>query len=167
MISTPFPSEGQSPSPAPLQVESLARLDALVGAHVMGCAPLIYWEDSYTQWRFESLAEALEAMRDPFFSALTPEGSRSRSSLREVHEFPPYSSHLGSAMRVVEHLGTEEKPLVLWSSFGHWSATFAGGPGGEASTAPLAICLAALRGCGLHIEFEEYAEEVATERCLC
>ena len=86
----------------------------------------MYWEDSYTQWRFDRLPEALEAMRDPFFCALTPEESRPRSSLREVQEFPAYSTHLGTALTVVEHLSSEEAPLALWRTLGRWAAAFSG-----------------------------------------
>lgn len=167
MSITQAPTRDALSSAPPYQVGSLTQLDALVGRHVMGCSPRVYWEDSYTQWRFDSLPEALEAMRDPFFSALTPEESRARSSLREIQEFPPYSTHLGTAMSVVEHLSSEQAPLALWRALGHWVAAFAGGHGSEAATAPLAICLAALHSRGIEVEFEESAEEPEMERCLC
>lgn len=166
MLSLPEPPPGDAAFASHVSIESLWEIDALVGKHVMSCVPRVFWEDSFTEWRFDSLPEALEALRDPFFSSLTPEESRSRSSLREVQEFPPYSSDMAVAMTVVEHLSSEDAPLALWRSFGHWSAAFAGHLGGEAASAPLAICLAALRSRGIHVMFEGHEGEIAPGRRL-
>ena len=141
-------------SAQPFQVESLTQLDALVGRHVMGCSPRVYWEDSYTQWRFDTLPEALEAMRDPFFSALTPEGSRPRSSLREVQEFPPYSSHLGTAWAWWS-ISARSRRRCCSGARSAIGRPLSRRSGCEAATAPLAICLAALRSRGVQVDFEE------------
>ena len=148
-------SKGEPPSSdPPSQVESLTQLDALVGRHVMGCAPRVYWEDSYTQWRFDTLPEAFEAMRDPFFSALTPEGSRPRSSLRGdpgVSALLDPSRHRAERGRASQ-LRTRAAGALAFARplVGRVCRAF----GCDAVTAPLAICLAALRSRGIWVELE-------------
>lgn len=142
-----------------LPITSLCQLDTLVGKYVTGVAPVVYWEDTCTQWRFDSLSEALEAMRDPFFTSFAPEQHRSRSSLREVNEYPCYTTELSAAMEVVRQLSLEAKPLSLRHASDQWSAGFPGAPGAEADSPAIAICLAALRTRSVEVRLELGLEE--------
>lgn len=150
-----YEPEGMDGLELPMQVSTLIALDALVSRHVMGNSPKIVWEDTYTNVRFDNLPEALEAMRDPLYSAFVPEQDRSNGSLKEVYEFPTYTSDLPNALKVVEHLSGEDKPLSLVWDVNKWRASFAGEFGAaEAEAAPVAICLAALRCRGIDVRYE-------------
>jgi hypothetical protein len=147
--------EGMEGLELPMQVSTLPALDALVGRHVMGSTPKIVWEDTYTNFRFDNLPEALDAMRDPCFSAFVPDELRPNGSLKEVHEYPAYTADLACALKVVEYLSGEDKPLTLIWDVNKWRASFAGEFGAaEAEAAPVAICLAALRCRGIDVRYE-------------
>lgn len=136
----------------PVKVASLDQLDALVGRYVMDDSPRVYWEHKHSQWRFDSLGDALNALDDPFFNALVPEAQRENLAVTEVREFPPYSGDLGEAIRVVEQLGAERKPLTLCPAVQKWVASFGESERVEAPSPAVAICMAALRMRGLEVE---------------
>jgi hypothetical protein len=143
-----------------VRIASLHQLDALVGRYVMDDAPEVYWEHTYSHWRFDSLTDALDALDDPFFSGLVPETARESLSVAEVREFPPYSGDLSTAIRVVEQLGAERKSLTLSPGAQMWAASFGEGTHVEAPSPAVAICVAALRQRGLEVELaRELAEQ--------
>lgn len=118
----------------------------------MNESPAIHWQDAEGGFRFDSLNEALEAMRDPFLMGFLPAEQRDNSVIEEVREFPPYSTALLAAWNIVEHL--QDQPLRITRDSEEWTAAF-----GEAAemcgcSAALAICLAALRTKGLHITLD-------------
>lgn len=149
-----------SEAPEILLVTSLSQLDALVGKYVTSVTPLIYWEDTCTQWRFDSLPEALEAMRDPFFTSFAPEQNRTRSSLREVHDYPCYTTELTASMEVVKQLSAEAKPLSLRFEAEQWSAGFPGANYVRSAAPAVAICLAALRTRSIEVELRPEPDPV-------
>jgi hypothetical protein len=132
-----------------LTVGSLAQIDALIGELVMDERPVVHWEDSYARFRFESLDEALDAMRDPVIQGFIPSEQRSSTVLEEVREFRPYSSALLAAWEVVERM--QAQPLRLVRERDDWIAAFGDGPEVRATSAALAICLAALGAKGVKV----------------
>lgn len=141
-----------------LRVESLGALDALVGRYITGEEPQVHWEDSHAHMRFESVDEALEALREPYFQQFIPASVRATTILREVQAFMPYSSVFEVAWRVVEKVATPRQALRIWRDRQSWCAAFGEYPPIVAKTAPLAICLAALRVRGLEVTVSEEAD---------
>jgi uncharacterized protein YecE (DUF72 family) len=135
-----------------LRVASLKELDALVGKYLTKEAPQIYWEEEQVCLRFDSIEEALEAMHDPYFQQFIPKDVRAKSSLTEVHEFRAYSSDLNCAWEVVERMNSEHDAFHVVRKNGHWVAAFADYPEAHSRSAPVAICLAALRARGIDVE---------------
>jgi hypothetical protein len=142
-------------SPEHLTVGTLAELDALIGERVMGASPQVYWEDSYANQRFNSLEEALAAMRDPYFQLFIPENARAEAVLAEVREFPAYSSKIATALEVVERYSADGESLLLRQKNHYWIAAFGEHSECRASTAATAICLAALRARGIAVSLPE------------
>jgi hypothetical protein len=140
-----------------LIVASPIELDALVGERVMAHTPEVYWEDSYANQRFASLEEALAAMRDPFYQLFIPEQERADAVLAEVREFPRYSTHISTALEIVERFSAEGQSLHLRQKQEWWIAAFGSHPESRARTAAAAICLAALHVKGVHVELREAA----------
>jgi len=135
-----------------VHVESLAELDALIGRYVTGEKPQSHWEDSHAGLQFDSLEEALEALREPYFQQFIPEIERAQAVLREVEEYRCYSADLAVAWEVVARLSGAKRPLRLWRDGDVWRAAFGNLDPVGAATAPIAICLAALRSRGVEIE---------------
>lgn len=138
------------PLMAPVRLGSLAQLDALVGQYVAHEQPHTYWQDSWTNLEFNSVEEAIEALHDPFFRGFVPAEDRTDPVvLTEVHEFRPYSTDLDCAWLLVTQLATT---LHFRVRADECHAAFGDMPPVSAATAPLAICLAALRLRGIHVE---------------
>lgn len=138
---------------ARVRVETLRELDALVGKYLIGEDPQTYWEDSQSFMRFDSIEEALNAMADPYFQRCFPEGVRLDNELSEVFEFRAYSSDLSLAWEVVERLSGTVNTLRVKREKNRWVAAFGDGLAVSASSAPEAICIAALRTRGIEVDF--------------
>lgn len=138
-----------------VRVECLDEIDSLVGRYITGEEPEIHWEDSHAHMRFDSAEEALDAMREPYFQQFIPASVRAETVLKEVQEFSPYCSDLAMAWQVVEKLANPKQPMRLWQERGSWCAAFGEFLPVTAQTAPLAICLAALRLRGLEIALND------------
>ena len=138
-----------------VHVESLAELDALVGRYITGEKPQSHWEDSHAGLHFDSLEEALEALREPYFQQFIPEEERARTVLREVEEYRCYSADLVLAWEVVARLSGAKRPLRVWREGEVWHAAVGDFASTGAATAPIAICLAGLRSRGVEIEMPE------------
>jgi hypothetical protein len=91
-------------------------------------------------------------MSDPLLKEYIPEDKRKTLTLREVKEFSPYSTELGEAWKVVEHLGPAT--VKIERSGESWRASFGICPEIEAPTPAVAICLAALRSRGMEVKIE-------------
>ena len=140
---------------ARVRVSTLRELDALVGKYLTGEPPQTYWEDSHSFLRFDSIEEALNALADPYFQRCFPEGVRMDNELSEVFEFRPYTTDLALAWEVVERLSGTVNTLRVKREKSRWVAAFGDEPGVSARTAPVAICLAALRARGIEVELDE------------
>lgn len=135
-----------------VKVASLAEIDAMVGAHITNEVPKTHWEDLHAHLRCETFEEALEAMGDPYFQQGMPSERGAHPLLREVHVYREYSTKLDVAWEVVERLTDANVALAVKQENGGWSASFGSHPAAAAVTAPLAICLAGLRVCGVEVE---------------
>ena len=138
--------------PGRLRIGSLTQLDELVGQFVAGEDPPVHWEDVRTQFRFDTLEEATEALHDPFLREILIPKDQSELVFAPVKEFRPYSSALDTAWDLVERL---EEPLHVRHRRSGWIAAFGGTEAVVAPTAPVAICLAALRAKGIEVEIAE------------
>ena len=136
-----------------VQVGSLSELDALIGTHVTGERPIIRWENRQTQFVFGSVEEAIDALSDPYYSSFAPMATNAAAVLFEIKEYRRYSSDLNAAWDVVETVTSPEQPLQVAVEGERWVAVFGDGPGVVAPTAPVAICVAALRAKGVAVEF--------------
>ncbi len=139
-----------------LHVRALPELDALVGEYIMRETPAVHWEDSYSHFQFESLDEAIDAIRDPVFNEFIPIEKRSSTVIQEVKEFRPYSSQLGAAWTVIEQLGAET--IKIQRAGERWRVAFGGNPEVEAESPTVAICLAALKCRGVQVTCEQHLE---------
>lgn len=144
---------GTETSTARAQPGSLAELNSLIGRYITGEAPVTHWEDSHAQLRFDTLEEALEALREPYFQQFIPAEDRASTVLREVEEFRHYSTDLATAWELVSRLATAQGPLQLWRDGDFWHASFGKSAAERAATVPIVICLAALRARGVEVEF--------------
>jgi hypothetical protein len=136
-----------------LRVACLKELDALVGKYLTKETPQVFWEEEHACLRFESIEEALEAMRDPYFQLFIPEDARANTALKEVQEFRAYSSELPLAWQVVEQVSPHLEPLHIRCQAGMWYTAFGSQEESSSSSAPVAICLAALRAHGVEVDF--------------
>ena len=152
----------KEPTPERLRIASLKELDALVGKYLTKETPQIFWEEQQVCLRFDSIEEALEAMHDPYFQQFIPKDARQSSSLTEVQEFRAYSSDLNCAWEVVEQLSTEAEAFHVRREKGQWIAAFGDRPETVSRSAPVAICLAALRVRGIEVELAmEWPQDAA------
>lgn len=142
----------KEPTTERLRIATLKELDALVGRYLTKETPQIFWEEQEVCLRFDSIEEALEAMHDPYFQQFIPKDARQNSSLTEVQEFRAYSSDLNCAWEVVEQMSTDADTFRVKREKGHWVAAFGEHPETVSRSAPVAICLAALRARGIHVE---------------
>ena len=135
-----------------IRVNSLAELDALVGRYLTGETPRVHWVDSHTQFQFDSVEEAVEAVNDPFFQQFVQRDGPPTTVLMEVKEYRRYSSDLATAWELVEYLTHRLEPLSVWHEAEKWEGAFGNREFVAAPSAPLAICLAALRARGVEVE---------------
>jgi len=150
-----------------LRVASLKELDALVGKYLTKETPQVFWEEEHACLRFDSIDEALEAMRDPYFQLFIPEDARANTALKEVQEFRAYSSELPLAWEVVERISPQLEPLHVRSQSGVWYAAFGNQAESCSHSAPVAICLAALRAHGMDVDFTlEWKSQPGSDRAV-
>jgi hypothetical protein len=143
--------------PERLQLASLKQLDALIGKYLTKETPQVFWEEPEACLRFDSLQEAIEAMRDPYFQEFIPKEARPHSALTEVQEFRPYSADLNVAWELVDQLSAEAGTFHVKREDGQWLMAFGDRPVVVSRLAPLAICLAALRARGIEVDLAEEA----------
>ncbi len=139
---------------ARVRIGTLRELDALVAKYLMGESPQTYWEDNHSYLRFDSIEEALNTLADPYFQRCFPDGVRLDNELSEVFEFRAYSSDLSLAWEVVERLSGTVNTLQVKREKNRWVVAFGDDQTVSASSAPLAICLAALRARGIEVNFD-------------
>ena len=144
---------GNGTSSQRIRIGSLAELDGLVARHLTGAAPTTFWEDSHAFLHCDTFEEAVEALHDPYFQQFTPEERDPDTVLREVRVFRPYSSDVDEALTLIEMLSGSAVFSFRFTG-GRWEAAFGEQPVVQGRTAPLAICLAALRVRGIEVELD-------------
>jgi|GEM_PF-1302348 len=135
-----------------IRIGSAAELDALVGQHITGEEPEIFWEDSHGQFQFDTEEEARRALVDPYFQRFLPDVDWSQTVVRQVCAYRPYCAEPGLIWLVIEKAAATYGSLVCWRDHGRWRASFGGHPPADARTSAVAVCLAALRACGFDTE---------------
>ena len=55
-----------------IPVNSIATLESLVGARIVGEVPEVDWADSHGHFQFETEAEAQAAVHDPYYQQFLP-----------------------------------------------------------------------------------------------
>ncbi len=137
-----------------MKVASLADIDALVAEYVTHEQPEVHWEDSHALFRFATEEEALNAIRDPYYQLFLPNVDWSMTKVVKVQIYRPYSTDLDTAWRIVEQISDLKNGLQMQRHMGRWIACFGNAMPSVARTAPLAICLAGLRCCGVEIDID-------------
>ena len=135
-----------------IRVRSLGELDALVGKYLSGETPRIHWVNTHTHFQFDSVEEALESLDDPFFQQFVQRADAETTVLMEVREYRPYCSDLVVAWELVAHLSHRLEPLLVRREGEKWHGAFGNREFISAPSAPVAICLAALRARGIEVE---------------
>jgi hypothetical protein len=137
---------------ATIRISSAVELDTLVGQHVTGEEPEVFWEDSHGQFQFESEAEARRALMDPYYQRFLPDVDWSQTVIREVRAYRPYCADPAYIWTVVEKASAQWGTMLMSREQGRWRVAFGSRPPAHARTAPVAICLAALPAADLRVE---------------
>lgn len=139
---------------APLagRVSSVADLETLVGIHVTGEVPEVYWADSHGHFLFVSEREAREAVSDPYYQQFLPDVDWTQTVIREVNIYRSYCSDPAALWQVVEKTSERHGALTVAKKQGRWRASFGSAGSKDARTAAVAVCLAALRTAGLDVD---------------
>lgn len=145
------------------RVKELTDLDALVGRHITGETPRAHWVDSRAFLRFDSRDEAIEAIRHPNYRRFVSDADWKTGAVKKVETFRPYSTDLTAAWEIVETLAnSKDFALHLYQEDELWVARFDDTSEAWHRSAPVAICLAALRAQGISVVLEaDAARQVA------
>lgn len=135
-------------------VNSVVELETLVGMHVTGEAPEVFWEDSHGHFQFASESEAMVAVSDPYYQQFLPAVDWAQTVIRRVAVFRPYCSDPATVWLVVEKASEKYGPLSIERRHGLWCAVFGKGAKTEARRAEVAICLAALEATGVVVDVD-------------
>lgn len=136
------------------RIHRLIELDSLVSEHLTGAEPQVHWEDSHGFFSFATREEGLEAINDSYNQLFLPQVDWTGTVLNEVKQFPAYSRDIAAAWQVVEKLASQKHTLSLSRENGGWFAAFDGSPRAFSRSAPVAICVAALRAKGIALEID-------------
>ncbi len=136
------------------RVNTVAGLETLVGIHVTGEVPEVYWADSHSNFLFVSEREAREAVSDPYYQQFLPDVDWTQTAIREVNIYRSYCSDPAALWLVIEKTSERYGALNVVKKQGRWRASFGGTGGKEARTAAVAVCLAALRAADLDVDID-------------
>jgi hypothetical protein len=141
--------QGTNGGKAQQQIGALRELDALIAEHVTCESPETYWEDSHGFFHFGTEQEARDAIQDRYLQNFLPDVDWTATLIQKVEMHRPYSTELHAAWQVVEKLAAN--PLHMSREQGRWSASFGSRQVAVSRSAPVAICLAALRSKGIEV----------------
>ena len=136
------------------RVNTLRELDALVGGHLTGEVPEVYWEDAHAVLRFETEQEALEALERLKAQPTLPKVNWDLVKVTQIKSYRPYSSEIAMAWSVVEKIASAECGLRIRREKGLWHVSFGNRGETVARSAPVAICVAALHASGIEVLFD-------------
>lgn len=140
-----FAGPGMKKKSEKVRINTLRELDALVGEYITGEVPEIYWEDAHAVFRFETEAEAMEAMKNLRSQPQLPKVDWESIKIKEVKSYKTYSADIANAWVVVEKISSPANYLHLRREKGLWLVSFGNHNETVARSAPVAICIAALR----------------------
>lgn len=143
------------PEVSAVPVHSVATLESLVGSHIVGEVPEVYWADSHGHFQFETEDEARAAVGDPYYQQFLPLVDWSKTVIEEVRVYRPYCSDAAAVWCLVERATDMHGPLSIARKAGRWWAAFGRSAKRDARTAPVAICLAALEAAGFKVEIDQ------------
>lgn len=138
--------------PSTQRVSLAADLEALVGMHVTGELPDVFWADSHGHFQFATEHEARDAMNDPYYQQFLPDVDWTQTVIRKVNVYRPYCSDPAALWKVIEKASERHGPLSVVKKQGRWWASFGKAGTLDARTAAVAICLAALDAAGVGVE---------------
>ena len=141
-------------TPEHLRLVCAADLDALVGLHIMGEMPEVFWEDAHGVFQFATEGEVREAIEDPYYQSFLQAVEWEETIVRQVRQFPSYCGDPKIIWKVVARASQTFGPLRLQQEAGRWRASFGAHAEVPSRTAAVAICLAALQACGLTLQVE-------------
>ena len=140
------------PSPSAQRVNSATDLETLVGVHVTGEMPEVFWADSHGHFQFATEIEAREALNDPYYQQFLPDVDWAQTVIRKVNVYRPCCSDPAALWLVIERASESHGPLSIAKKQGRWWASFGSGGKMDARTAAVAVCLAALDAAGIAVE---------------
>lgn len=135
-----------------IPVASPAELDSLVGRHITGEVPEIYWEDMHGLFRFDTEADARAALSDVYYQLFLPHVNWAETVIREVRCYRRYSRDPAEIWGVVCATVGRRGPLRMSIQHGLWQCGFGEHPGAAARFPSVSICIAALQAHGLTVD---------------
>ena len=141
-------------TPSHVRISTLRQLDALVGEHLMGEVPEVYWEDAHAVFRFETEQEALEAVKRMKQQLNLPRIDWDSMTVTQIKSYRPYSSDVTALWSVIDKVSTSENPLHMHRDKGEWYVSFGRFRECVSLSAPAAICVAALLTIGVEVDLD-------------
>ena len=129
----------ETSSPAQ-RVNSATDLETLIGMHVTGETPEVFWADSHGHFQFATETEAREAMSDPYYQQFLPDVDWAQTVIRKVNVYRPCCSDPAVLWSVIEKASERHGALSVVKKQGRWWASFGSGGKKDARTAPVAVC---------------------------
>jgi hypothetical protein len=139
-------------SPSAQRVNSATDLETLIGIHVTGEVPEVFWADSHEHFQFATESEARDALNDPYYQQFLPDVDWSQTVIRKVNVYRPCCSDPTALWQVIEKASERRGPLSIVKKQGRWWASFGNAEKKNSRTAAVAICLAALEAAGVAVE---------------
>jgi hypothetical protein len=138
--------------PSKQRVSAAADLETLVGIHVTGEVPDVFWADSHGHFQFATETEARDAMSDPYYQGFLPDVDWTQTVIRKVNVYRGYCSDPAFLWQVIERASERHGALSVVKKQGRWWASFGNAGKKDARTAAVAVCLAALEAAGVAVE---------------
>ena len=138
----------------------------LVGIHVTGEMPEVFWADSHGLFQFATESEAREAMNDPYYQQFLPDVDWAQTVIRKVNVYRPCCSDAEALWRVIEKASERHGALSVVKKQGRWWAGFGTAGKKDARTAAVAVCLAALEAAGVAVEIHHDRVDAELNRKL-
>ena len=137
-----------------MRIKTLRELDALVGEHLIGEVPEVYWEDSHAVLRFETEQEAIEAMKKMRIQLNLPKIDWESMAVTQIKSYRHYSSDNAALWLVIDKASTPENPLHMHKDKSEWYVSFGKYRECVSFSAPAAICVAALLTIGVEVDLD-------------
>jgi hypothetical protein len=154
------------PESATHRVNSASDIEMLIGIHVTGEVPEVFWTDSHGHFQFMTEIEAKAAMTDPYYQQFLPDVDWTQMVIRKVIVYRPCCSDTAALWQVMEKACERHGILSLARKQGRWWAGFGTSGKKDARTAAVAVCLAALHAAGVAVEINHDRVDAELNRKL-